>query len=175
MNLLRINFDDLYERHLCRHSQLGINVGHMLCIIGTYLALFGILYNLTESPGLILGLMLPYLAVLAFNIPFRVFAALLVFLTLFFAAFFALPMQPLWLSALVIAVLYKIQNASHKIWNIEKDMTEFNKKYPKGVTLFFLLSLYELTILLNYLCFDRKSWATVPERVEAPPVEVGHS
>ena len=97
-------------------------------------------------------------------------------MTLFFTLFFALPKLPLWLCVLVIFVLYKVQNWSHKIWNVERDMTEFNKKYPKGVALFFLLSLYELTILLTYVCFDRKSWATSSaERVEGPPVEVGHS
>jgi hypothetical protein len=39
-------------------------------------------------------------------------------------------------------------------------MTEFDKKYWKGATLFILLSLYELPILLNYLCFGRKDWVT---------------
>jgi hypothetical protein len=168
MNLLRINFAELYERHLCRHSQFGINVGHIICVIGTYLALFGMLYTLTDSPALVLGITIPYVVVLAFNIPLRVLVAVVVFLGLFFMLFFALPKQPLWLSPLVIFFLYKVQNWEHRIWNVERDMTEFNKKYPKGVTLFFLLSLYELAILLNYLCFDRKSWASTAEPAIAP-------
>jgi hypothetical protein len=155
MNLLHANFEELYERHLCRHSQFGINVGHIICVIGTYLALFGMLYNLTDSPTLVLAVTLPYLTVMAFNLPLRVFAAVFVFLGLFFAGFFALPKLPIWLCLFIIFALYKVQNWEHRIWNVERDMTEFNKKYPKGVKLFFLLTLYELAILLNYLCFDR--------------------
>lgn len=172
MNLFVVNFPEIYERHLCRHSQYGINVAHIGCVIGTYLALFGIVFALTGSPEVVLGISIPYFALLSWNLPFRVMAALIVFLSLFFVLFFALPKAPLWLIwvyPVAIFALYKLQNWSHKIYNLEKDMTEFNRKYPKGVTLFFLLSLYELPILLNYLCFDRKSWATqaVPPTVEA--------
>ena len=95
--------------------------------------------------------------------------ALIVFLGLFFAALLRAARG----AALAVvrgrsSCCYKLQTWSHKIYNFKKDMTEFNKKYPKGVTLFLLLSLYELPILLNYLCFDRKSWS---ERVVAPSVE----
>jgi hypothetical protein len=168
MNLLHANFTELYERHLCRHSQFGINVGHIFCLIGTYLALFGMFYGLTESPLLCVAITLPYLTALVFNLPLRNFAAVLVTLGLFFPLLFALPPMPLWLGVIIVFLLYKIQNWMHKYWNVERDMTEFNKKYPKGITLFFLLSLYELAILLNYLCFDRKSWVgAVPEHEES--------
>jgi hypothetical protein len=160
MNLLRVNFPELYERHLCRHSQYGINVAHIATVIGTYLAICGIVYGLVDSPAAVLCLAIPYLAILALNTPLRVLAALVVFLALLFTLFFALPKPPIWLCLIAIVALYKLQAWSHKIYTLEKDMTEFNKKYPKGVTLFFLLSLYELPLLLNYLCFDRKSWAT---------------
>ena len=99
MNLLRVNFQELYERHLCRHSQYGINVIHLATVIGTYLALFGIAAWLFESWWVVPAIALPYLAVLAFNIPFRVLAVTLVFLGLFFALFFMLffplPSSPL--------------------------------------------------------------------------------
>ena len=40
MNVLSADFQELYERHLCRHSQFGINVAHLACVVGTYLAYF---------------------------------------------------------------------------------------------------------------------------------------
>lgn len=165
MNPLHANFAELYERHLCRHSQLGINVGHLVCVFGTWISLFGILYNLTESPALVLGITVPYLAVLAANVPLRVFAAVLVFFVVFFTAFFALPTQPIWLSLFVVFFIYKVQNWSHRYWNVERDMTEFNRKYPKGVKLFILLTVYELAILLNYLCYARAATGA-PRQIE---------
>jgi hypothetical protein len=56
-------------------------------------------------------------------------------------------------------------------------MTEFNRKYKKGFVLFVLLSVYELPILLNYLCFDGDNAtarpAPRPEETYAPrPVPV---
>jgi hypothetical protein len=160
MNILRIDFPELYQRHLCRHSQYGINVGHLASVFGTYLAIVGILFGLFESWWVLLGVLVPYFLVLAFNIPVRVFAVVLVFMALLLSLFYVLPPLPLWVYPLLILVFYKLQAWSHKIYTVERDMTEFNKKYPKGLTLFVLLSIYELPILLNYLAFDSKSWST---------------
>src|SRR5262245_25019530 len=99
MNLLRVNFQELYERHLCRHSQLGINVQHLAGMTATYLLLFGIAWWLVES-GLavlavpepsrpliswlvMLAIPVPYLAVIAPNVPLRVFAVTVLFLAVF--------------------------------------------------------------------------------------------
>ena len=49
MNLFKVNFLELYERHLCRHSQYGINVIHLISVIGSYLALFAIAFRLFEN------------------------------------------------------------------------------------------------------------------------------
>ncbi len=170
MNPLCADFKELYQRHLCRHSQLGINVEHLLCVIGTYLALYGLLawaayallppqYALWISPVVVL----PYLAVLAANLPRRLFLVALVFLALFFAVLFALveaglPTWPAWIYPLAVAVFYKLQAWGHKVYRKESDMTYFNKKYPKGFALFILLSIYELPILLNYLFFGKRDW-----------------
>ena len=54
---------------------------------------------------------------------------------------------------------HKPQAWSHKVWAVERDMTEFNKRYPKGPVLFVVLLVYEVPLLLNYLAFDRKNWA----------------
>jgi hypothetical protein len=158
MNVLSANFRELYERHLCRHSQFGINVIHLACVIGTYLSLYGLLRCLVPSEWAVLAVALPYLSVLAFNVPFRVLVANVLFLAAFFAALFALPVLDWWWYVLAIVVLYKVQNWSHKLYPKERDMTEFNKKYPKGFALFVLLSVYELPILLNYLLFGKRDW-----------------
>jgi hypothetical protein len=121
-----------------------------------------------------------YFVLLAFNVPPRVLAASLLFMVLFFAFFFALPPLPVWLSLALLVLSHKVQAWSHKLYRAERDMTEYNKKYKKGLVLFVLLSLYELPILLNYLVFDRKNWTrptpapTVPpgERVPALPPDV---
>jgi hypothetical protein len=170
VNPLSVDFKELYQRHLCRHSQFGINVEHLLCVIGTYLALYGLLvwvawtllspqYALWAPPAVVV----PYLAVLAPNLPRRVFLAALAFLALFFLAFFSLvagglPTWPVWIYPLAVLVFYKLQAWSHKVYSKESDMTYFNKKYPKGFALFVLLSIYELPILLNYLFFGKRDW-----------------
>jgi hypothetical protein len=178
MNVWSANFQELYQRHLCRHSQFGINVIHLAAVIGTYLALYGLIFGLIQSIGyvlaangtvshgweskwLLLAIAVPYVTILALNIPAKVLLATVVCLGLFLAAFVALPALPMWaLWTYVVAILlcYKIQAWSHKIYDKEMDMTEFNKKYPKGFPLFVLLSIYELPILLNYLFFGKKDW-----------------
>jgi hypothetical protein len=158
LNILSVDFRELYERHLCRHSQFGINVIHLASVVGTYLALYGILYGLVQSEWVLVGLAIPYLLLLALNIPLRVFLVNVLFMGAFFAVFFVLPPLRVWWYLLGIVVFYKIQAWSHKIFSKESDMTHFNKKYRKGFVLFVLLSLYELPILLNYLFFGRRDW-----------------
>ena len=61
---------------------------------------------------------------------------------------------------LAVPLLYKVQAWSHKVYNVARDMTEFNTKYKKGFALFVLLSIYEMPLLLNYLVFDKNNWPT---------------
>jgi hypothetical protein len=159
MNPLSVNFQELYKRHLCRHSQYGINVIHLATVVGTYLALFGIIHSFFESWWMLLALPIPYCLALVFNIPLRVFMVIVAFMLCFFALFFSIPLLPIWLYIILIVLFYKIQAWSHKVYSVEEDMIEFNEKYRKGPALFVLLSLYELPILLNYLVFDRKNWS----------------
>jgi hypothetical protein len=166
MNLWHVDFSELYQRHLCRHGQYGINVEHLATVVGTYLALFGILYWISAATWWApLVLAIPYLALLVPNLPLRLTAGLCTFLGLLFTLYyFALLVSPLpiWLNGLNIPViwfLYKLQALSHKFYTLERDMTTFNQRYPKGPRLFVLLSLYELPLLLNYLVFDRQSWS----------------
>jgi hypothetical protein len=128
-------------------------------VVGCYLGIFALIYWLVESPWVLAAMTLPYFAVLAFNVPLLVLLACLVFVAAFLAFFFELPALPLWLAVLLVPVCHVLQNWSHRLWTRERDMTPFRAKYPKGLTLFILLSFYELPLLLNYLVFDRKNWS----------------
>jgi hypothetical protein len=151
---------------------------HLAAVVGTYLALYGLAFGLVQGLGyvltsfgieagpltskwVLLGIAVPYLVILAANLPTRVFVVTAACLGIFFAAFVALPPLPvwaLWAYPVAIVACYKVQAWSHKLYNRELDMTGFNEKYHKGFSLFVLLSIYELPILLNYLLFGKKDW-----------------
>lgn len=173
MNLFKVNFSELYDRHLCRHSQFGINVIHILAVLGIYLCLYGIVYRLVGSEWPLLGAAGIHLAVLAFNVPLRVLGFTAAFLAVVLALVLSLPPLPSWSYALAIYPFYKIQAWSHKVYNAARDMTEFNEKYRKGFVLFVLLSVYEVPILLNYLVFDKNNGPTwfTPARGQTASVQ----
>jgi hypothetical protein len=175
MNLFKVNFSELYDRHLCRHSQFGINVIHIMAVLGIYFCLYAILYRLNSLAWPLLGVAGVHLAILALNVQLRVLVGTVVFLAMVIALVLSLPTLPAWAYALAIYPFYKIQAWSHKVYNLERDMTEFNKKYRKGFALFVLLSVYEVPILLNYLVFDKNNWPVwiSPARGETEPVQPG--
>jgi phosphoglycerol transferase MdoB-like AlkP superfamily enzyme len=159
LTLFRVDFRDLYERHLCRHSQFGINVAHLAALFGVWYGAAAFLYWLTQAEWVPVALAAAYLALVALNAPLRVCLATALFLALFVAAVLWLPALPWWADLLTVPVFYKLQAWSHKVFTVERDMTEFNKRYPKGPALFVVLLIYEVPLLLNYLAFDRKRWA----------------
>src|SRR5260370_251392 len=75
MSLFFVEFDELCARHLCRHSQLGINVIHLLALLGIWYALYGLLYWLVGVEWALVAAALAYLAILVINVPMRVFLA----------------------------------------------------------------------------------------------------
>jgi hypothetical protein len=158
MNVWRADFQELYRRHLCRHSQFGINVAHLASVVGTYLALFGVIYGLVHTAWVLVVLTIPYLMILVVNVPFRVFLINACFIAATVALLLALPQVSVWWYLPALVVFHWIQLWSHKLYTRETDMTEFNMKYHKGFALFVLLSVYELPILLNYLFFGKKDW-----------------
>ncbi|HEY7309040.1 MAG TPA: hypothetical protein VH643_06685 [Gemmataceae bacterium] len=158
MNIFRVNFPELYDRHLCRHSQFGINVIHITVVMGIYLCLYAIVQRLFGFEWPLLGIAVLHLAILVMNVPLKVLVGSAAFLVVVIALVISLPAWPAWVYALAIYPLYKIQAWSHKVYVREWDMTEFNKKYRKGIILFVLLSVYEVPMLLNYLVFDHKKW-----------------
>lgn len=154
MNPLKADFTELFRRHLCRHSQFGINVIHLLAVLVTYWALLELVELIAPSPWISLAILIAYLAVLAANTPLRVTVAVGgATLVLQMASSFT-PAAPWWLYVIIIVVCHRIQVWSHRFYNLHFDMTAFAAKYQKGAALFFLLALYEMPLLLNYLLFN---------------------
>ena len=168
MNILRINFDELYQRHLCRHSQFGINLWHVLSVYGVYFSIYSLVafvirtllpnFTPTESGLLLLLLSLPYLVILVRNTPASVMFLTLVSTALLIICAVLTPGIPFWLHLILIPAWHRVQVISHKRYALQRDMSAFAQKYKKGTTLFVLLALYELPILLHYLAFGRKDW-----------------
>ena len=151
MSLLRVDFQELYARHLCRHSQFGINVAHLAALFAIWYAVYGAVYWLFRTEWVPVALAAAYLAAVAPHVPVRVLIATGLFLVVFVAAVLGLPALPFWAYLLMIPVSYKLQAWSHKVFTAERDMTEFNKKYTKGFVLFVVLLFYEVPLVLNYL------------------------
>ena len=159
LSLVHVEFEELYARHLCRHSQFGINVSHLAALFGTWFGVYGAIFWLFRVEWLPVALAGTYLAVVATNTPVRVTVATGLFLAVFLAVLLWLPILPLWAYLVMIPLFYKLQSWSHKLFHFERDMTEFNRKYAKGSVLFVVLLFYEVPLVLNYLVFDRKNWA----------------
>jgi hypothetical protein len=150
MTLWRVDFAELYARHLCRHSQFGINVVHLIALFGVWFAVYACLYWLSGAWWLPILMAVSYLTVVAVNAPMRVTVATAVFLAVFLAAVLGTPELPIWLYVLMIPIFYEAQALSHKAFTLETDMTEFNRKYPKGFVLFVVLLINEVPLILQY-------------------------
>ncbi len=159
MNPFNANFSELYDRHLCRHSQFGINLIHILAVLGIYLCLYGVGYHIVGVDWPLIAVAGLHAAILAFNVPLKVLGSTVLFLAAVIVLVVSLPLAPIWVYVLPIYPIYKIQVWSHRVYNVERDTTEYDKKYKKGFVLFVLLSLYEVPILLNYLAFDANNWS----------------
>src|SRR6516165_5222345 len=72
VNLFRVNFQELYRRHLCRHSQFGLNVWHLIAVVGIYYSLYGIAFALPGAPWIVGSVLTAYFVILAVNVPWRV-------------------------------------------------------------------------------------------------------
>ena len=78
------------------------------------------------------------------------------FLAVFVATVILLPEMPFWVYLLMIPLFYKIQSWSHKVWTASADMTEFDKRFPKGRVLFVVLLINEVPICLNCVLFGSR-------------------
>lgn len=155
MSLIDVEFEELYQRHLCRHSQFGINVIHLISLWGIWYSFYGIVYGLIPSPWIMVVLGSSFLILIASNLPILVLVATTLFVAgvCTFTYYVSLPW--LWLYLIVFLLFHKIQVWSHKFYPIENDMTIFNRKYSPGILRFFLVLLYEIPIVLRYLFLDK--------------------
>ena len=167
LSFLHVDFDRLYERHLGRHSQFGINVAHVVALYGLWFGAYSALYQAVLHLGvpaawsLVVVLALTYLVIVSINAPLRVTIAMALFLAVFVMSVIAEPKLPVWwilVFAVMAPAFYKFQSTNHKIWTKAADMTEFNRRFPPGRALNVILLLNEIPICLNYLIFNRKDW-----------------
>lgn len=163
MNPINANFMELYRRHLCRHSEFGINVLHLIAVVGVYFSLYGIAFSIPGGRWIVAGVLSIYFAVIAKNVPFPLWIANTTVVLLILGMFLAIPTLHVLVHVALLFAWHRFQNWNHKIYHKEHPMDEFKGKYQKGPKLFFLLSVYELPILLNYLLFDRKHQAASTE------------
>jgi hypothetical protein len=155
MNPLHADFDELYRRHLCRHSQWGINALHLAAVIGVYFSLIGILRAAPGGHVLTVALLIVYLATLMRNVPGPTWWAACATIAGVLLLSLASPTLPVWGHATLILGWHRFQIWNHRMYDLGYDMSEFADKYPKGPALFLLLSVYELPVLLYFLLFDR--------------------
>lgn len=159
LRILSINFDEVYQRHLGRHSEFGINVLHLIAVYGVYFSVFslarvGVSAGLPQlsSPELtvlLFGLSVPWLLILLWNV--RMGALLLSVLSAVLLSFAAalLPL-PLWLAIPLLPAWHQLQQLSHRWYTAHRDMSGFAAGYPKGPKLVIMLAVFELPILLHY-------------------------
>ena len=167
MNLPRVDFEDLFARHLGRHSQFGINVAHLGALYGMWFGIYAavkqaiLLAGVPVAWPITLAMAVAYLAMIAVNAPRRVILATAVFLALFVASVIALPKLPGWsipAFLVMVPIFYKLQSWSHKVWNTAANMSEFNRRFPPGRELSLILLVNEVPICVYYLIFRRKDW-----------------
>ncbi len=94
MSLVSVEFEELYARHLCRHSQFGINLIHLIALFGVWFGVYGFVYSLTREAWVPIALACAYFVVLLPYLPLRVSAAMVVFLAVFVAAVLWVPPLP---------------------------------------------------------------------------------
>lgn len=149
--LFRVEFEELYQRHLCRHSQFGINVIHLIALFGAWYSLYGLIHWLSPFPWGIFALGTSFLVLAAPNLPVRVLLMTLLFVASVCTTAYVAKIPWVWVYPMLFLAFYKIQGWSHQIYTVEHDMTIFNNKYRPGKLLFLILLIYEVPIVLNYL------------------------
>jgi hypothetical protein len=159
LRILNINFDEVYQRHLGRHSQFGINVLHLIAVYGVYFCIFSVArfaviaglpqLSQPELTVILFGLSVPWLAVLLWNVRMGALLLSVLSASLLSLAAALLPL-PLWLAIPLLPAWHQLQQLSHRWYTTHRDMARFAVGYPKGAKLVIMLAVFELPILLHY-------------------------
>lgn len=157
--ITRIDFGEVYRRHLGRHSESGINVLHLVAVYGVYYSVFslasaavsGLIPNLQLiDQGLTLFVLsAPWLVILFINVPAWPFVLSILSAVALSIANVLAPL-PWWLAGLLLPVWHQLQQLSHRWYTVSRDMSRYQERYPKGARLVVMLAVFELPILLNY-------------------------
>lgn len=168
ISLFRIDFSEIYRRHLYRHCQFGLNVQHLIAVYGIYYSVYslvGILIrhllpqlDVAAQAVTLAVLSIPYLGVLTANIPVTSLTATVASIALLIAVSIQQTSIPFWVHIALIVTWHRFQLWSHKRYTLYRDMSEFESRYRKGTHLFVLLAIYELPILLHYFLAGRRDW-----------------
>lgn len=168
ISIFKVDFEELYQRHLCRHGQLGLNVLHLISVYGVYLSIFCLAAMVVNSiapqssfaarTGLLFAMAIPYLIAITVNVPLLLLAAIAATVLAFSIVAMSVPVLPWWLHLMAMVLWHRTQVWSHRIYTLHRDMSRFEARYPKGKALFIVLAIYELPILYRYLLTGRRDW-----------------
>ncbi len=168
ISLFKADFEELYQRHLCRHAEFGLNVLHLISVYGVYLSIFCLAAMVVNSiapqssfaarTGLLFAMAIPYLIAIAVNVPPLIVAAITATMLAFSIVSMSVPVLPWWLHLMSIVFWHRSQVWSHRMYTLQRDMSRFDARYPKGKALFIVLAIYELPILYRYLLTGRRDW-----------------
>src|SRR5262245_29414630 len=104
MNPFHADFRELYARHLCRHSQFGINVLHLIAVAVIYVALLGMVAALPGAIWIVAVAVSIYAALLARNIPPGLLMVNLLMIAVFVAVFLWLPRMSVWIYSVSVVL-----------------------------------------------------------------------
>ena len=181
VSILKIDFAEVYRRHLGRHSQLGINVLHLIAVYGVYFSVFsaaaaGVSLLFPEQSFIgramtLFVLSMPWLGVLAANVPLRPLVLSILSSVILSAAAAVCPI-PWWLALLLLPAWHQLQQISHRWYTVSRDMSGYQQRYPKGARLVVMLAVFELPILLNYFLIgdvEQRSQGDYAGQICEPP------
>jgi hypothetical protein len=163
MNLWRVDFAELYRRHLCRHADLGLNVLHLIAVAGIDVG-FASLLDAGLRPWLTTPVRFAILSALAVpwsllqfrNVPWLTAVMSVGIAVSFVAIAVWQSIVPWWVLVLLIPAWHQFQQWGHRLYPRHDDMSAFQTRYPKGWRLSLLLAVYELPILVEFL---RRYWS----------------
>lgn len=157
MQFSQVQFSELYRRHLCRHSEVGLNVLHLIAVLGVYFSIAGIISAIAAIliPGVpplaaVAIVLTPYTILILIYVPFGTASLNLAAIGLVAGLEQTCPWLPAWGHILLIVFWHRVQLWSHHFYTDSFDMSPFAEKYRKGLKLFLVLAVFELPLLIHY-------------------------
>ncbi|MBL8819844.1 MAG: hypothetical protein JNL58_27715 [Planctomyces sp.] len=157
MKISQIQFSELYRRHLCRHSEFGLNVLHLIAVLGVYFSIAGTISAIAMIlfPGVppltaVAIALIPYTILILVYVPIGTAGLNLAAIGLVAGLEQTCTWLPAWGHILFILFWHRVQLWSHHYYTESFDMSPFGDKYQKGPKLFLVLAGFELPLLIHY-------------------------